>query len=86
MSTNESNANYATFKASPNQIEGAIHNTANARKGVAFRYRENEIVDAVEIAFCDEPHGNMRSVLVIDMEAAKRLRHQLDQILDGTNR
>ena len=77
--------NYARFSATPDRIDGAIHNTATALRGVAFNYSAKEQIDAVEIAFANEPHGNMRSILVVDMEAARALRDQLDAILAKQN-
>ena len=73
--------NYAAFRASPDCIDGAIHNTAVARAGRAFDWRMQQSVPAIEIAFANEPHGNMRSVMVVDLQAAKALRDQLDAIL-----
>lgn len=74
--------NYARFSANPDRIEGAIHNTATARLGVGFNYSAMEPVDAVEIAFANEPHGNMRSILVVDMTAARALRDRLNELLE----
>jgi len=77
--------NYARFSANPDRLDGAVQNTATARMGVAFNYSAKEQIDAVEIAFANEPHGNMRSILVVDMKAARTLRDQLDAILARQN-
>jgi hypothetical protein len=73
--------NDARFSANPDRIEGAIHNTATARLGVAFNFSAMEPVDAIEIAFANEPHGNMRSIMVVDMTAARALRDRLNAII-----
>ena len=69
------------FRASPDRIDGVVHNTATARLGVAFNYSAMEEIDAVEIAFYNEPRGNMRSIMVVDVVAAKALRDRLDAAL-----
>ena len=71
MKSKQAEENYARFSANPDRIDGAVHNTATARLGVGFNYSAMEQIDAVEIAFANEPHGNMRSVMVVDMAAAK---------------
>jgi hypothetical protein len=81
MTTNQAEANYAQFSRDPSRIDGAVHNTVTARLGTAFDYNAGEPLDAVEIAFVQEPYGNVRSILVADLAAAKGLRDQLDQIL-----
>jgi hypothetical protein len=73
--------NDARFSANPDRIEGAIHNTATDRLGVAFNFSAMEPVDAIEIAFANEPHGNMRSIMVVDMTAARALRDRLNAII-----
>ena len=75
------NPNYASFNLSPDRIDGSLHNTAKARLGVGFNYSAMELLPAIEIAVSNEPYGNMRSLLVVDMEAAKALRDQLDAAL-----
>jgi hypothetical protein len=81
MKSERAEENYARFSNDPARIDGSVHNTVSARLGTAFNYSAMEPMDAIEIAFANEPHGNMRSVLVADMAAAKALRDQLDQIL-----
>jgi len=78
---NHQEENYARFCKDPDRIDGAVHNTATARLGVAFNYSAMEPLDAVEIAFTTEPHGNIRSIMVVDMAAAKALRDRLDAAL-----
>ena len=73
--------NYVRFSKDPTRIDGSVHNTVSARLGSAFNYRAMESLDAVEMAFTVEPYGNIRSILVVDMDAAKALRDQLDEIL-----
>jgi len=73
--------NYAAFSKNPDRIEGAIHNTATVRLGVAFNFQAMEPVDAIEIAFANEPHGNMRSILVADMNATRVLRDRLNALI-----
>jgi hypothetical protein len=73
--------NYARFSTNPDRIDGAIHNTAAARLGVGFNYSAMEEIDVIEIAFANEPHGNMRSILVVDMNAATALRDRLNALL-----
>ena len=63
--------NYTHFSQNPDRIDGAIHNTATARLGVGFNYSAMEEIDAIEIAFANEPHGNMRSIMVVDLNAAR---------------
>jgi alkyl hydroperoxide reductase subunit AhpC len=82
MKSEQAEQNYAKFSASPDRIDGSIHNTTTARLGVAFNYNAMEQVDAVEIAFTIEPHGNMRSIMVVDINAARSLRNMLDVVLD----
>lgn len=74
-------ANYARYSANPNRISGTVHNSVIARSGPAFNYSTMEEIDAVEISFVNEPYGNMRSILVADLAAARTLRDQLDAIL-----
>ena len=81
MKSEQAEQNYAKFSAALDRIDGAVHNTTTARLGVAFNYSAMEQIDAVEIAFANEPHGNMRSIMVIDMAAAKALRDRLDAVL-----
>jgi len=76
--------NYARFSANVERIDGAIHNTATARLGVGFNYSAMEPVAAIEIAFANEPHGNMRSIMGVDMAAAKALRNRLNELLGTT--
>jgi hypothetical protein len=73
--------NYAAFSKNPDRIEGSIHNTATVRLGVGFNFQSMESVDAIEIAFANEPHGNMRSILVVDMTAARALRDRLNALI-----
>jgi hypothetical protein len=73
--------NFARFIERQDRIEGAIHNTASARMGVAFNFSAMEEIDAVEIAFANEPHGNMRSILVVDLNAARALRDRLNALI-----
>jgi hypothetical protein len=81
MKNQNAEQNYARFSVNPDRIDGAVHNTATARLGVGFNYNAMEQIDAVEIAFANEPHGNVRSVMVVDMAAAKALRDRLDAVL-----
>ena len=81
MKSEQAEQNYAKFRTAPDRIDGAVHNTATARLGIAFNYSAMEQIDAVEIAFANEPHGNMRSIMVVDMAAAKALRDRLDAAL-----
>lgn len=81
MKSEYAEQNYARYSASPDRIDGAVHNTVTARLGVAFNYSAMEEIDAVEIAFANEPHGNMRSIMVADIAAAKSLRDRLDAAL-----
>ena len=81
MKSEQAEQNYAKFSTAPDRIDGAVHNTTTARLGVAFNYSAMEQMDAVEIAFANEPHGNMRSIMVVDMAAAKALRDRLDAAL-----
>jgi len=81
MKSENAEQNYAKFSAASDRIDGAVHNTTTARLGVAFNYSAMEQIDAVEIAFANEPHGNMRSIMVVDMAAAKALRDRLDAAL-----
>ncbi len=81
MKSEHAEENYARYSKDPDRIDGAVHNTATARLGLAFNYSAMEQIDAVEIAFANEPHGNMRSIMVVDMEAAKVLRDRLDALL-----
>ena len=78
MKSEQSEQNYAKFSKDPDRIDGAVHNTANARQGIAFNYSAMELMDAVEIAFNNEPIGTTRYLMVVDMAAAKALRDQLD--------
>ena len=59
MKSEQAEQNYAKFNAVPDRIDGAIHNTATTRLGVAFNYSAMEQIDAVEIAFTNEPHGKV---------------------------
>ena len=81
MRSEEAEQNYVRFNADPDRIEGAIHNTATARLGAGFNYSAMEPVDAVEIAFANEPHGNMRSIMVVDITAARALRDTLNALI-----
>ena len=81
MKSEQAEQNYAKFSTVPYRIDGAVHNTATARLGVAFNYSAMEQIDAVEIDFANEPHGNMRSIMVVDMAAAKALRDRLDAVI-----
>ena len=81
MKSEQAEQNYAKFNAAPDRIDGAIHNTATARIGVAFNYSAMEQIDAVEIAFTNEPHGNMRSIMVVDMNTARALRDKLNALI-----
>lgn len=78
MKSERAEQNYARYSARPDRIDGAVHNTVTARLGIAFNYSAMEAIDAIEIAFANEPHGNMRSILVADIAAAKALRDRLD--------
>ena len=40
-----------------------------------------EETDAVEIAFSKEPHGNMRTILAVDLNAARALRDRLNTLI-----
>lgn len=73
--------NYAAFSKNPDRIEGSIHNTATVRLGIGFNFQAMESVDAIEIAFANEPHGNMRSILAVDMTAARALRDRLNVLI-----
>lgn len=73
--------NYARFAARPDRIDGALNNTAKARLGPAFNYGIHDEVPSVEIAFSNEPHGNVRSIMVVDMAAARSLRDQLNALI-----
>ena len=73
--------NYTRFSQNPDRIDGAIHNTATARLGVGFNYSAMEEIDALEIAFANEPHGNMRYIMVVDMTAARALRDKLNALI-----
>lgn len=75
--------NYARFASNPKRIDGAVNNTAKARLGAAFNYSAGEQIDAVEMAFASEPHGNMRTIMVVDMAAARSLRDQLNTLMHG---
>jgi len=81
MKSEQAQQNYAKFSQDPDCIHGAVHNTATARLGVAFNYSAMEPVDAVEIAFNNEPIGTTRYLMVVDMAAAKALRDRLDAAL-----
>ena len=84
MKSEQAEQNYARFSTSTDRIDGAVHNTVTARLGDAFNYSAMHQIDAVEIAFANEPHGNMRSSMVVDMEAAKALRDRLNELLGTT--
>lgn len=73
--------NYASFSKNPDRIEGSIHNTATVRLGIGFNFQAMEPVAAIELAFTNEPHGNMRSILVVDMSAARKLRDRLNALI-----
>lgn len=75
---NQKEENYQRFSKGPDRIDGSVHNRVVARLGTAFDYGEMEPLDVVEMAFTVEPHGNIRSMMVVDMAAAKSLRDQLD--------
>lgn len=83
MKYEQKEENYTRFSRNPARIDGAIHNRAVARLGVGFDNNLGDAVDAVEIAFTAEPHGNIRSMMVIDMATAKALRDQLDAIINA---
>ena len=73
--------NFARFTTNPDRIDGMIHNTASARMGVAFSLSTMEEIDAVEITFTNTPHGNMRSTMVVDLNAARALRDRLNALI-----
>ena len=77
----DTDLNYACFSANPDRIDGAVQHTVTARMGVAFNYSAMDQMDAVEIAFANEPHGNMRSIMVVDMTAARALRDRLNALI-----
>jgi|GEM_PF-6096019 len=79
--SNQVNATYTQWSNSSTRIDGAVHNTVIARRGLTFNYRTEQPFEAVEISFANEPYGNMRSILVADMAAARALRDQLNRIL-----
>lgn len=81
MESEHAKENYRRFSNSPDRIDGAVHNMVSVRRGVAFDYRVMKLMDAVEIGFTVEPHGNMRSVMVVDIAAAKALLDALDAVL-----
>ena len=81
MKTEQFEQSYARFSASPDRIDGAVQNTVTARLGVAFNYSAMDQMDAVEIAFNNEPIGTTRYLMVVDMAAAKALRDRLDAVL-----
>ena len=74
-------SNYACFSQNPDRIDGAVQNTVTARLGVAFNYSVMDQMDAVEIAFNNEPIGTTRYLMVVDMESARALRDRLNEIL-----
>ena len=74
-------SNYACFSQNPDRIDGAVQNTVTARLGVAFNYSAMDQMDAVEIAFNNEPIGTTRYLMVVDIAAAKALRDRLDAAL-----
>ena len=81
MKSEQFEQSYARFSASPDRIDGAVQNTVTARLGVAFNYSAMDQMDAVEIAFNNEPIGTTRYLMVVDMAAAKVLRDRLDAVL-----
>ena len=81
MKSEQFEQSYARFSASPDRIDGAVQNTVTARLGVAFNYSAMDQMDAVEIAFNNEPIGTTRYLMVVDMAAAKALRDRLDAVL-----
>ena len=81
MKSEQFEQSYARFSASPDRIDGAVQNTVSARLGVAFNYSAMDQMDAVEIAFNNEPIGTTRYMMVVDMAAAKALRDRLDAAL-----
>ena len=81
MKSEQFEQSYARFSASPDRIDGAVQNTVTARLGVAFNYSVMDQMDAVEIAFNNEPIGTTRYMMVVDMAAAKALRDRLDAAL-----
>ena len=81
MKSEQFEQSYARFSASPDRIDGAVQNTVSARLGVAFNYSAMDQMDAVEIAFNNEPIGTTRYMMVVDMAAAKALRDRLDAVL-----
>jgi len=81
MKSEQFEQSYARFSASPDRIDGAVQNTVSARLGVAFNYSAMDQMDAVEIAFNNEPIGTTRYMMVVDMAAAKALRDRIDAAL-----
>ncbi len=73
--------NFARFSASPDRIHGVIHNTANARLGTAFNFSAMEEIDAVELSFVNNPPGNVRLIMVVDLNAARTLRDRLNALI-----
>lgn len=73
--------NYVRFSKNADRIDGAVHNTVSARLGVAFNYSAMEEIGAVEFAFTNEPHGNIRSIMVVDLNAARALRDRLNALI-----
>ena len=71
MKSEQFEQSYARFSASPDRIDGAVQNTVSARLGVAFNYSAMDQMDAVEIAFNNEPIGTTRYMMVVDMAAAR---------------
>ena len=45
MKNQNAEQNYARFSVNPDRIDGAVHNTATARLGVAFNYSAMEPVE-----------------------------------------
>ena len=75
-----------TSATGSDRINGVLHNSAVVRHGFAEKFERFEKVgevEGVEIAFTREPHGNMRWIAAIDMDAARSLRDQLTAILEA---
>ncbi len=72
---------YTKFTNDPTRIDGAVQNCALVRKGHAYDYNNEQILDAVELAFSSEPHGNMRTLVTLDLATAKALRDQLNALV-----
>ncbi len=75
-------ANYKSYSNSPDRVDGAVHNTAHIRKGVSYDYKNGETLPSVEFAFSRNGVA-MRSMIVVDMDAARAMRDRLDAILNA---